>query len=158
MGTAPMKINRKAVISVIAVVAIAALFGLYKSLAIMGGADPSDREQVALGEKIYRAHCASCHGVHLEGEANWRERNADGTLKPPPHDDSGHTWHHPDKVLFDYTKQGGQPTAPPGFKSAMPGFAGTLDDAEIWAVLAFIKSRWPATVRERQRQIDERGR
>ena len=153
-----MTINRIVSIAAIAVVAIAAAWGLYDTLAPKDGADPDDRRQVALGEQLYRAHCASCHGVNLEGQADWRTRNADGTLKPPPHDDSGHTCHHPDRVLFDYTKQGGGPTAPPGFTSAMPGFAQTLGDGEIWAVLAFIKSRWPAPVRERQRQIDGRSR
>ena len=61
-------------------------------------------------------------------------------------------------MLFDYTKLGGQAVVGPGFKSAMPGYRETLEDPEIWAVLAFIKSRWPAPVRERQRQIDERSR
>jgi len=146
-------------------VAIAATIGVlvlagvvYGVLAPKDSADPDDAKQVARGEKLYRAHCASCHGVNLEGQADWRTRNADGTLRPPPHDETGHTWHHPNRVLFEYTKQGGQPAAPPGFKSAMPGFGGTLSDGEIWATLAFIKSRWPKPVRERQRQIDERSR
>jgi len=153
-----MTLNRTASIAVIAVVAVAAVVGVYAALAPKGGADPDDAKQVAAGEKLYRAHCASCHGVNLEGQAEWRTRNADGTLKPPPHDASGHTWHHPDQVLFDYTKLGGQPTAPPGFKSAMPGFADRLSDAETWAVLAFIKSRWPPAIRDRQRQIDAGSR
>ena len=152
----------RALIAAAVLGAIAALAGVYFAFAprdTVTGANPRNAEAVTLGEKVYRANCASCHGVKLEGEAGWNtRRNADGTLKPPPHDDSGHTWHHPDRVLFDYTKQGGGPTAPPGFTSAMPGFAGTLGDGEIWAVLAFIKSRWPAPVRERQRQIDGRSR
>ncbi len=55
-------------------------------------------------------------------------------------------------------KRGGKAAAPPGFKSAMPGFAATLTDAEIWAALAFIKSRWSPSVRQRQRDIDARSR
>lgn len=141
---------------------IAAIAGLY--LAFMprhtvSGANPRNAELVQLGEKVYRANCASCHGVGLEGQAGWNtRRNADGTLPAPPHDATGHTWHHPDKVLFDYTRKGGQAFAPPGFKSAMPGFGGALSDREIWAALAFIKSQWPAEIRERQRQIIERNR
>ncbi|MBI2584643.1 MAG: c-type cytochrome, partial [Rhodospirillales bacterium] len=72
-----MTINRIVHIVVVAVVLIAASFGLYKSLAPKGGADPDDANQVALGEQLYRAHCASCHGVNLEGQADWRTRNAD---------------------------------------------------------------------------------
>ena len=53
---------------------------------------------------------------------------------------------------------GGAGMAPPGFNSAMPGFGGNLTDAEIWAVLAYIKSRWPKEVLARQRQITARSR
>lgn len=116
-------------------------------------ADPTDAAQVARGEPLYAEHCAECHGPELGGEPNWRQRNPDGTLPAPPHDETGHTWHHPDSLLFDYTKRGGAAVAPEGFQSAMPGFGDVLSDAEIWAVLAYIKSRWPAEVRARQAEI-----
>lgn len=119
--------------------------------------DMSDPELIALGEARYAEHCASCHGAELEGEPNWRSQNADGTLPAPPHDATGHTWHHPDRVLFAITKQGGQALAPDGFESAMPAFGGALSDREIWAVLAYIKSRWPAEIRERQERISGRA-
>ena len=32
----------------------------------------------------------------------------------------------------------------PGYQTDMPGFAGVLSDAEIIAVLDYIKSTWPA--------------
>ena len=136
----------------------AGLYTLFGPGRLLTGADPGNEELVALGQGVYRDSCASCHGANREGQANWRTRNVDGTLKAPPHDDSGHTWHHPDKVLFDYTKNGGAEMAPPGFKSAMPGFGEDLKDGEIWAVLAFIKSRWPREVLARQRQITARSR
>jgi mono/diheme cytochrome c family protein len=121
-------------------------------------ADPSNPALVSLGRDAYRTHCAACHGANLEGEKNWRQRRADGTLPAPPHDESGHTWHHSDRVLFDITKQGGQRNAPPGFVSRMPGFAGTMSDREIHAVLAYIKSRWPEAVRLRQDRINAGAR
>ena len=34
------------------------------------------------------------------------------------------------------------PYAPQGYASDMPAFGDRLSDDEIWAVLAFIKSRW----------------
>lgn len=111
--------------------------------------DPTDVEQVALGETVYRENCADCHGANLEGQPNWKQRLPDGAMPAPPHDETGHTWHHPDQQLFDYTKLGGAAVVPAPFKSAMPGFGETLSDDQIWAVLAFIKSRWP----ERQREI-----
>ncbi len=108
---------------------------------------------VARGEQLYLEHCASCHGVELEGQPGWQRPLPDGGLPAPPHDPDGHTWHHPDRLLFEITKFGGQALAPPEFKSNMPGFGQTLSDAEIWAVLAFIKSRWPEEIRARQAEI-----
>ena len=32
----------------------------------------------------------------------------------------------------------------------MPGYDGVLANADIWAVLAFIKSSWPEDIRRRQ--------
>lgn len=106
-------------------------------------ADPRNAEKVALGAKLYLQHCASCHGAKLEGQPNWRSRMPNDRLPAPPHDESGHTWHHPDGVLFGITKNGlVPPYAPPGYESDMPAFAGKLSDDEIWAVLAHLKSHW----------------
>ena len=133
------------------------LFGGSESVS-KAGVNADDKALVAHGEVIYAEHCASCHGVNLEGQPKWRTRNADGTLKAPPHDETGHTWHHPDADMFRYTKLGGQALAPPGFNSAMPAFGETLSDNDIWAVLSFIHSRWPARVRERQSKINTPAR
>jgi mono/diheme cytochrome c family protein len=108
-----------------------------------GKADPADRAQVALGAKVYVQHCAACHGAKLEGQANWRQRLPNGRMPAPPHDESGHTWHHTDQVLFGITKEGLVPNyAPKGYETDMAAFGGKLTDEEIWAVLAYIKSHW----------------
>jgi len=112
--------------------------------------DPANAVAVAVGARLYGAHCASCHGDSLQGEANWKVARADGVLPAPPHDASGHTWHHGDDLLFRYTKLGGAAIGPAGFKSGMPGFGDRLSDAEIWDVLAFIKSTWPEDIRAAQ--------
>ena len=121
-----------------------------------GVADPTDTAQVALGAKVYRQYCASCHGANLEGQADWRRRKPDGRLPAPPHDETGHTWHHPDEHLFGITKRGLKPPrAPPGYQSDMPTFGDILTDPEIWAALAYIKSRWPPKTLARQpKEID----
>jgi S-disulfanyl-L-cysteine oxidoreductase SoxD len=103
----------------------------------------SDGAQAADGAQLYALHCASCHGANLEGQPNWRQRLPNGRMPAPPHDESGHTWHHPDKVLFGITKHGlAPPFAPAGYETDMPAFGGKLRDAEIRAVLAFIASHW----------------
>jgi mono/diheme cytochrome c family protein len=115
-------------------------------------ADSGDAARVALGERVYTQHCASCHGAKLEGLPRWRSRLPNGRLPAPPHDETGHTWHHPDRMLFAITKNGlVPPNAPAGYESDMPALAGKLSDNEIWAVLAFIKSRW--TSREARAQM-----
>ncbi len=118
------------------------------------GADPGNVQQVSRGLEVYRAHCAACHGIKLEGQPNWRERLPSGRLPAPPHDASGHTWHHPDRQLFDITKHGVERYAPPGYRSDMPAFGGRIADADIWAVLAYIKSTWPAEIRRAQVEAD----
>ncbi len=118
-------------------------------------ADPGDAQRVARGERVYEQQCASCHGAKLEGQPNWRSRLPSGRLPAPPHDESGHTWHHPDALLFAITKNGlVPPYAPKGYESDMPPFSDRLSDDEIWAVLAFIKSRWTSReVREARAQM-----
>lgn len=109
---------------------------------------PEDAQLVAIGRKVYAAQCAACHGQRLEGQPNWRERGADGRLPAPPHDASGHTWHHPDDVLFRITKYGVVKAANlKNYESAMPAFEDRLSDEEIVAVLSWIKSQWPPEIR-----------
>jgi mono/diheme cytochrome c family protein len=123
-----------------------------------GAIDPTNPQQVALGKQIYAAQCASCHGANLEGQANWQQPLPDGSRPAPPHDDSGHTWHHPDEYLFNVTKYGGQRYSPPDYVNAMPGYEGILSDAEIRAVLAYIKSAWSPEVQAAQERANEQAR
>lgn len=113
---------------------------------------PSQGADLAQGGQLYQDYCASCHGANLEGQPDWRSPGPDGVLPAPPHDETGHTWHHSDSVLFDYTKLGGEAAlAAQGvdFASGMPGFGDQLSDNQIRNILAYIKSTWPA----RQRQV-----
>ncbi len=144
------------IVAVVAAGGVAAMWQGWFAPPLAGGADPADRKQVALGERVYAAQCASCHGARLEGQADWRSRRPDGSLPAPPHDENGHTWHHADFQLFDMVKRGSAAYAVPGFRGTMPAYATVLGDDEIWAVLAYIKSRWPATVRARQESINAR--
>ena len=119
--------------------------------------DPSDPKLVARGKTVYAEQCASCHGAHLEGQPDWRHRLPNGRMPAPPHDPSGHTWHHSDKQLFDMTKIGSAGLVP-GYQSDMPGFKDILTDSEIWAVLSFIESTWPPDIRERQKRMTQPSR
>lgn len=116
---------------------------------------PDDTALVEEGKRNYAAHCASCHGANLEGQPKWKERGADGKMPAPPHDASGHTWHHPGGMLFAITKFG--PERISGQPSEMPGYAGLLTDEQIIGVLSFIKSTWPAEIRARHDKVTAKG-
>ena len=117
------------------------------------------------GREIFASNCAACHGAAGEGHPDWRIRNADGTLPPPPLNGHGHTWHHADGLLYRIVSQGGKFLEIPGdqsFKSAMPAFGDLLSHAEIIEALAYVKSLWGdktnlgLSIRETQASISER--
>lgn len=112
-----------------------------------------DHRDIAAGQSLYADSCASCHGLSLEGQPNWRTPDADGVLPAPPHDGTGHTWHHDDALLFEYTKFGGAAALEnrgiSEFNSGMPAFDETLTDDQIWNILAYIRSTWS----DRERKV-----
>ena len=120
-------------------------------------ADADDTALVADGQGIYAARCAQCHGAHGEGQPGWQTVGADGRVRAPPQDETGHSWMHSDEQLFRFVKYSMIDVAAPGYVSPMPSFAGTLKDGEIEAVLAFIKSRWPIGVRVFQALLNPRS-
>lgn len=115
--------------------------------------DAKDAKLVAQGEKIYVMHCASCHGAKLEGQPNWRSKKPEGRFLAPPHDDSGHTWHHADTKLIDTVKNSFSYI--PGYQSDMLAFKNILTDEEIIAVLSFIKSHWSPEYQASQEKLNQ---
>jgi mono/diheme cytochrome c family protein len=109
-----------------------------------------DAAQVAQGREVYRQHCAVCHGPSAEGAPNWRVPGPDGFYPPPPHDDTGHTWHHPDRVLYEAIHDGLRDPLKPDSPLRMPAWGDKLREDEIRAVIEYFKSLW--TVEHRQYQ------
>ena len=146
------------------VVGGAALFGatLYAFSNVLAETDrvvlrDNDPAIVALGANVYEANCASCHGADLEGQANWRSPGEDGRLPAPPHDETGHTWHHDGDTLFQLTKYGVSALInDPNLASNMPIYDRVLSDEEIIAVLSYIKSTWPEEIRARHTEMENR--
>lgn len=119
-------------------------------LTILG--EPVTQTMVDTGAEIYETSCASCHGAELEGQPDWRRRTEDGRMPAPPHDNTGHTWHHTDQALFTITKFGVDAVVP-GYESDMPAFGEVLSDEEIAAVLAYIKTSWSERERAFQAEV-----
>lgn len=152
-------VSRKAVLLTggLAFAGFAAAFVLAQPFKTVGLFTPDDPEVVTQGQSIYADQCAACHGARLEGQPNWRIRGEDGLLPAPPHDATGHTWHHDDETLFTLTKYGLaglMENAPP---SSMPVYEGVLSDDEIIAVLSFIKSTWPDDLRQYHDELNARS-
>lgn len=136
----------------IAMIGAGILFWMANAAGSDSGVMPKDVD-ITAGQTLYVENCASCHGASLEGQENWQSPGEDGRLPAPPHDETGHTWHHGDQVLFEYTKLGGRALmAAQGmeFDSGMPGFGDQLSDQEIWNILGYIKSTWPDRIQEMQ--------
>lgn len=128
------------------------------AIVLIGGRGTADDPQagdVAEGRQLYLENCAACHGDTLEGQPNWRERLPNGRMPAPPHDETGHTWHHSDDQLFRITRDGVAAIVGGNYESDMPGFGEILTDDEIWAVLDYIKSTWPEPERARQAQTSQ---
>lgn len=95
------------------------------------------KDQVSTGAALYRENCASCHKENAEGTLEWKKRDANGKLPPPPLNGTAHAWHHSLDGLRTVVRRGGIPIG-----GSMPGFAEKLSQDEIDAILAWVQSHW----------------
>ena len=134
------------------------MFKLLTFMALFAGPAYAGHEfadaNLANGEHVYAQNCASCHGADLEGQPNWRTADENGILPAPPHDETGHTWHHDSRFLFSYIKYGGQRVMEAqglkDFTSGMPAFEDSLTDQDIIDVLGYIHSTWDDEIKAAQ--------
>ncbi len=102
----------------------------------------SEQAQIpARGEQLYAANCQVCHGDR-EGTG--------GTGGAPSHNETGHTWHHPDAQLKDWILNGKL-----GF-SQMPAFKDVMSEGQVEAALTYIKTWWTPDQRESQSDVSRR--
>ncbi len=104
---------------------------------------------------MYAENCTACHGLRAEGHPDFgKTRDGEyGLYPPPPHDSTGHTWHHGDGMLSRMISEGGQSYRIPGFESKMPAFGGTLSEGDIRAVITYFKSLWGGKERTFQAEV-----
>jgi mono/diheme cytochrome c family protein len=79
-------------------------------------------------------------------------------MPAPPHDATGHTWHHANDILFRIVREGSAAVVGGGYHSDMPGFADLLSDDESRAVLAYIASMWPNRERAFHDEVSRLGK
>lgn len=104
--------------------------------------DKTSRAQNSLGKELYQANCAFCHGDELQGQPHWDKKYIEGKRPAPPLNASGNIALLSNRELFEITKYGGQPFAPPGYINEMPAFEMLLKDSQIWAILAFLRAEF----------------
>ncbi len=109
-----------------------------------------DAAQVQAGRVIYQRHCAACHGAKAEGVPHWATPGPDGLYPAPPHDNTGHTWHHSDRVLYETIYSGMGDPLRPDAPLRMLAWGQQLSDAEIRAVIEYFKSLWTEENRDWQ--------
>ena len=119
--------------------------------------DADNPALVAWGQTVYANQCAVCHGAKLEGQTDWRKPGPDRRLPAPPHDESGHTWHHSDRELIRVVQRGlvAGVDRPSDYRGNMPAFGQVLTREEIVAVLSFIKSTWSFDYRAWQERANQ---
>ena len=142
----------------IVVIGLIILAVLRNPLSSQPRADATNAQLVAQGRVVYGQYCAACHGINLEGQPNWQDELPEGGRPAPPHDETGHTWHHADALLFEIVQKGPESSPLPGYVYRMPAFGDVLTDDEIWAVLAYIKSTWPADIQAAQEEVNRQAR
>ena len=114
-----------------------------------------DPDLIARGADLYSANCAECHGPDLRGDPDWMRPADDGGFRPPPHDSTGHTWHHDDDLLIQIVLTGYGFEEP---QSRMPTFGDKLSRDDVVAILEYIKSYWGEEEREFQWMVTVRSR
>lgn len=160
-GRTPLRLA--VVLGVGALVLVAGLSAGCSLLGDDGGTEeiagwPPPAAVVDLGRAAYEANCAVCHGQNGEGAPNWQEQTAGGVYPAPPHDSSGHTWHHADGLLFEIVRDGGSQFDTASFRSGMPAWGGVLTDGEIRAVITYLKTFWGPEERAFQFEVSEQDR
>lgn len=112
-------------------------------------------QELAQGQAIYTQICAACHGIDGQGQFPEAPLEPDitGRIGAPPHNDTGHSWHHSDVSLIRYVTEGG--FSDPTRFYTMPPFGEVLSDEQIQMALAYIKTMWTDEQRAMQRQLTE---
>lgn len=97
-------------------------------------ARPAATPDATQGAALYAANCASCHGAVGAGDG---PAGAALVPKPARHDDGAYMNALTNEHLFRVVKEGGPAV---GKSPLMAPWGGMLNDAQIWDLVAFMRS------------------
>ncbi len=126
-------------LAALAVLAVAAVF-LWPKANTSNTLSSQDNEQLIMGETIFQANCASCHGATGQGHQAVKEA--------PALNGSEHSWHHADSQIKTLIRTGGQ---------IMPAVGKDFSDQEIDAVMAYYKQWWAKQQRIFQEKVSKQN-
>ena len=86
-----------------------------------------------------------------------RSKLPNGILPAPPHDQSGHAWHHSDNYLFKITKYGIEKFIVEAYPNNILAYEKISSDDEIISVLSYIKSEWPEDIISGHNKLNKRA-
>jgi len=109
---------------------------------------------VLQGQRVYKTHCAQCHGRTLQGQALWRLEDEYAHQRAPALDGTGHAWQHSDEALYQRIRTGRWPDTAESPPNAMPVYVSVLTESDTEAVIAFMKSRWGVGLRAAQSTLN----
>ena len=93
------------------------------------------------GNELFKKHCSACHGDAAVGQdpsqpsGGWDENQK---RLAPALNGTGHAWHHPPSLLYQYINEGSIDETSP-----MPAFGNQLSKKDIQAIIAYFQSIWP---------------
>ena len=93
--------------------------------------DPGPPGGAGRGERLWYARCVECHGV--DGRGAWRA--ALFLIRPGDLTEQRRMSGHSDDYLATIIKNGGAPLGRPG----MPAFGSALSDADVEALVGFVR-------------------
>lgn len=106
------------------------------------------------GAQLYAAECAGCHGARLEGQTMRAQADRPVPLPAPSLGAAGHAWRHSDAELAAIVASGTAAAVSMSNVPTMPAFEERLGRDDVHAILAYIKSRWPASIRAYQQSLN----
>ena len=99
---------------------------------------------------LFKEHCSACHGDEAAGQdpsqpsGGWDEN--DNRLAPALNG-TGHAWHHPPSLLYQYIKEGSIDK-----NSPMPALGDRIVDGDIKAIVGYIQSLWPDEIMNKYKE------
>ena len=115
-----------------------------------GNAKANEMKKAQSGAELFKKHCAPCHGDDAKGQDPSQPSGGfDANMQriAPALNGTGHSWHHPPALIYEYIEKGSIDKTSP-----MPSFGSVLKGHDIKAIVVYMNSLWPIEILESYRK------